>query len=248
MDKRIIILIVVFVAFAAGFFVYRKMYYKHDGIRYEVRPRGIIKVADSIAYQDLTPGATRWKWDFGDGEYSSDQFGSHAYLEPGQFNVRLTVYGPFGVLQDSRAVVNVIPGELIADASEPQIVGPQDPKAGQQARYASSINAASYEWTVEGDPALAARRQSGSSAEYSFGRPGRRTLVLTMHNPDHVVRKDISVVADAAPQPAAVQQPRPAPVTRPAPMRQPPSQPKQSPPKKGNGLPDLGEGVEYEKK
>src|SRR4051812_5066788 len=105
MDKRIIFLIIIFWVCSLGFFLYRKLYYKPEGISYNIRPReGMIRTGDSILFQDQTKGANRWKWDFGDGEFSGEQSGQHLYLVPGQFKVRLTVYGSFGSMQDEKTV------------------------------------------------------------------------------------------------------------------------------------------------
>ena len=46
--KRLIILIAAFCTVSLGFFLYRKVYYKHEGIRYEIRPRDVIKAGDSF--------------------------------------------------------------------------------------------------------------------------------------------------------------------------------------------------------
>jgi hypothetical protein len=74
--------------------------------------------------------------------------------------------------------------------------------------------------------------------------------VLTLHNPDHIVRKKVAVLAAAGTtQPMAAPPARaaqPAARTMPLPPRQEPKQPRQ--PKKDNGLEDLGEGVQYGEK
>ncbi|MCU0463564.1 MAG: PKD domain-containing protein [Anaerolineae bacterium] len=45
----------------------------------------------SVAFQDLSTGATEWLWDFGDGNTSADQNPTHVYAAANEYNVTLTV-------------------------------------------------------------------------------------------------------------------------------------------------------------
>lgn len=229
MDKRIIILIIIFFVASLSFFLYRKLYYRHEGISYKIRPRGVIHVNDSIHYEDLTPGATRWKWDFGDGEYSADQSGIHSFLQPGRFKVALTTYGPFGVLKDSQSTVDVISSNIATqiNTTEPAISGPAELRAGQSAEYKTSLAAESYEWKADGDNLHA---QRGSTATYSFNKPGIHSILLTLHNPDSIMRKNVNVIANAAPV-----------------LPLPPRRPTPRPTRKDDNLPDLSKPVPYHK-
>lgn len=50
-----------------------------------------------VAFKDLSVGrVTSWKWDFGDGQSSTDQHPFHAYAKPGNYVVILDVEGPGG--------------------------------------------------------------------------------------------------------------------------------------------------------
>lgn len=244
MDKRLIILISAFCAIALGFFVYRKMYYKHDGIRYTIRPRGVISAGDSIVFQDQTDAASRWKWDFGDGEYSAANSGTHTYMAPGMYVVRHIVYGSFGVLKNEKPDTVLVRngGAMPVAAATPSIVGPSDMQVGASAKFQSDMAAASYEWHVEGDPRMSGKTEKTADATYSFASAGVRTIVLKTTNPTHEARKSVTVLAAAAPVATPVPQPKPA-------QAMPMPKPKPAPVKKphGNGLPDLDNGVEYEK-
>lgn len=51
----------------------------------------------AVAFNDLSEGKiTSWKWNFGDGETSTEQHPVHLYKEPGQYVVFLEVEGPEG--------------------------------------------------------------------------------------------------------------------------------------------------------
>ena len=245
MDKRLIILIAAFCTVSLGFFLYRKIYYKHEGIRYTIRPREVIKAGDSVVFQDETDGANRWKWDFGDGEYSAKAAGTHSYMAPGKYNIKLTVYGPFGVIKDTKNMVNVVAGNIIPVASSTitTILGPTEIEVGKPATFESDLGAQAYEWKVEGDPRMNGRTDKGDDVTYAFATAGVRTIVLKTTKPDNEARKRVTVVAAAVAAPT-----RPAPMQMPAQPRPATPRPKPATRPSGSGLPDLDNGVEYNRK
>ena len=56
-----------------------------------------------VAFRDRCYGdITSWRWDFGDGESSTEQNPTHHYEEPGEFIVTLYVEGPEGKAQRAK--------------------------------------------------------------------------------------------------------------------------------------------------
>ena len=56
-----------------------------------------------VAFTDETQGeVTRWHWDFGDGETSTDRHPTHTYQKPGEYIVILTAEGPRGKSRRSK--------------------------------------------------------------------------------------------------------------------------------------------------
>jgi uncharacterized membrane protein len=56
-----------------------------------------------VAFKDLSVGKiTSWKWDFGDGETSTEQNPIHQYKQPGNLVVVLEVEGPDGKSRRSK--------------------------------------------------------------------------------------------------------------------------------------------------
>ncbi|MFV1968165.1 MAG: PKD domain-containing protein [Pirellulaceae bacterium] len=50
-----------------------------------------------VAFRDRSYGnITSWRWDFGDGESSTERHPIHRYAKPGEFIVTLYVEGPEG--------------------------------------------------------------------------------------------------------------------------------------------------------
>jgi len=245
MDKRIILLIAIAWLGSLSFFVFHKFYAKAPGIQFEIRPNTdntILHTGDSIAFQDNTVGANRWKWDFGDGEYSSDKSGTHTYMNAGTFTLNLTAYGSYGSLKSTKTV-KVIQGNPVLSPTAMAILGPSEGNVKDQLSFSASTNAASYEWSVQGDATQ--KVVKAQTATYSFAKPGAITLVLKTKGPDATVSKSIlvnGIVPAAAPAPvAAPVRHTSAPAPKPKPAEHKASKPK------SNGLPDLGDGVEYHK-
>ena len=56
-----------------------------------------------VAFRDDSAGKiTGWKWDFGDGQSSTEQYPIHRYAQPGKFTVTLDVTGPGGTSKLSK--------------------------------------------------------------------------------------------------------------------------------------------------
>ena len=50
----------------------------------------------TVNFQDISPDAVDWQWDFGDGNTSTQQNPSHQYTAEGQYNVTLTITSRLG--------------------------------------------------------------------------------------------------------------------------------------------------------
>lgn len=77
-------------------------------LRKPVEAQWSFKVIDmgrrAVAFQDLSYGrVTSWRWDFGDGQSSTERHPIHQYQKPGEYVVSLEVAGPDG--KDRRAKV-----------------------------------------------------------------------------------------------------------------------------------------------
>jgi len=255
MDKRIILSMVVLLMGSVAIAAYRKFFYQHEGIHAIITPRdAVLHIADSISFKDMTEDADRRIWDFGDGEFSTSQSGSHTYLTPGKFRVRLLSYGSFGTLVDSSTEVVVLPDESTGQAlAASGITGPEMVPVGEPIKYAAPITAESYEWRVEGDARLASNKQQGSVATYQFTAPGKKTVIVATRNPDKNFRKEILVQAASLPP---AEPPVPIVSAAPAASRPPAEKPRSNQPARpartpqsgrSNGeskpLPDLGDGV-----
>jgi hypothetical protein len=77
------------------------------GLAPKLDARWTFKIVDMgrrlVAFQDESVGkVTAWKWDFGDGEISTEQHPLHTYAKGGQYIVVLNVDGPDGTSRRSK--------------------------------------------------------------------------------------------------------------------------------------------------
>lgn len=121
MDKRIIWFAVI-ILLVVGVIVYFKTCRTKPPVPAGIKEQLIFTIdkseikakVDSIYYEDKTPGATAWYWDFGDSSSSIQQKGYHVYYEPGDFTIKLTING---ITDESKYVIvsgdKIIKGRVI---------------------------------------------------------------------------------------------------------------------------------------
>ncbi|CAN5376156.1 hypothetical protein BH23BAC1_BH23BAC1_12670 [soil metagenome] len=86
----------------ASFLCVFKLMPLHGTLKEEIKADWTFKIIDMdrrmVSFQDQSWGdITKWKWDFGDGTFSEEQFPIYQYKEPGvHYNVTLEVTGPAG--------------------------------------------------------------------------------------------------------------------------------------------------------
>lgn len=78
-------------------------------------PAEVCKGSDGL-FKDISTGSgstiISWKWDFGDGSFSSQQNPTHAYAAAGSFNIKLVIQNALGCWSDTVTVpilVNALP-------------------------------------------------------------------------------------------------------------------------------------------
>lgn len=64
--------------------------------------------ANTLNFTDLSTGATSWYWDFGDGNFSTQQNPVHSYLNPGNYTISLSINGQCSSTQTFDLIVSNI--------------------------------------------------------------------------------------------------------------------------------------------
>jgi len=67
----------------------------------------------TVNFTDMSPAATSWDWDFGDGGSSPDQNPLHEYTDPGLYDVSLAVVDPNGSYSDNKKRYIYLPADTL---------------------------------------------------------------------------------------------------------------------------------------
>lgn len=200
MDKRIIWFAVI-VLLVVGVIIYFKTCRSKPPVDPEKKgqlefaiDKSQINKKDSIYYEDKTPGATAWYWDFGDSSSSIQQKGYHVYYEAGDFTIKLTING----ITDSSKYVIVsgplpIPGRVMLKGPTSVMVGQsatfEDVTPGVQ--HTDWLNMATYE-----------RKKDFKTYTTTFTHAGEFTISATNNVSDK--EGTIKVIVKNPPTPSEV--------------------------------------------
>lgn len=126
------------------------------------------------SFNGLSPGATSWNWDFGDGSTNNTQQNpTHTYANAGTYNVKLCVNGTTNCVTHQ---VTVNPKPPV-----PVITGPSSSCGAQTATYSvPATPGVSYSWNVSngvinGPP-------TGNSVSVTWNPGGGGTISVTVTN------------------------------------------------------------------
>ena len=133
-----------------------------------------IELGMPIHFADSTRNASRWYWEFGNGDSSSEQRGTYIFPETGRYQIRLTVDGSL----EKRFIVNVRPPRDRADVVSDeliQIIAPDVAFQGEFITFRGVGTSREWRWSFgeTGDVDATER-----TTIYRFERPGRFTVQL----------------------------------------------------------------------
>lgn len=136
----------------------------------------------TVSFQDLSPDARTWQWNFGDGGTASTQNPSHAYAATGQYDVTLTI-------TDSKGCQNTITKTNFVEIIEPVAIIQNVPTGGC-APFTYTFTSASlqidgivdYKWDFgDGTPTVSG---PGSTATHTYLTTNNYTVTLTVTTTD----------------------------------------------------------------
>lgn len=131
-------------------------------------------VSQTITFDNVSGGEPplSFTWDFGDGTTSADRFPNHAYAQPGEYNVALTVTNTHGVATISNPVIVGVPpvADMIIDADGTTGVAINGIAFGDDTVTA-------YEWQM-GD----GQRVVGSEIAHTYAQAGNYYVVMNAIN------------------------------------------------------------------
>jgi PKD repeat protein len=102
----------------------------HPQAHFEISPQNAVLPDDAIRFRNYSTNATRFKWDFGDGNTSDFFEPDHSYSKFSNFNVKLTAWSEWGC-SDSLTVLNAFSGsEFFLEFPNAFIPNQQGPSGG----------------------------------------------------------------------------------------------------------------------
>ena len=151
---------------------------------------------NTVAFTNISAGATGYAWNFGDGNTSNDTNPTHSYAANGTYSVTLTASNECGTATDTETVtifVESVPAAgFTADATEgcaPFTV---------TFNNTSSSNADGFAWTFEGgNPATS----TDANPTVTFANAGTYNVTLTASNEagENTVTQEDFIMVNAAP-------------------------------------------------
>lgn len=141
-----------------------------------------------IRFQDLTPGARSWKWDFGDSTSSvTDRKTMHTFDFPGTYWVSLEVNGKC-LVQKKVVIEPDIP--VVDSGNYPRFDAPLTARVGEAVRFSDQTpGAVSWQWSFGESKQV---DDTTRAPEYVYTAPGTKTITLVV-NGGKTVRKRITV-------------------------------------------------------
>ena len=153
-------------------------------------------LGSNVSFVDLSnPTPISWEWDFGDGSTSTDQFPTHLYTTPGDYEVSLTATYSASCSGTETKAAFITVGEIpVADFSADTTAGCENPFPVNFTNASVGAGPLTYQWTF-GD----GNTSTAQDPINSYLNPGSYTVSLTTTNSDGcsntVTEPDYIVVA-----------------------------------------------------
>ena len=189
---RMVVLVFVSLIAVSSIIVGFKLYYHEPcpNVTFEVQKYNL-RADEVIHFTNLTNGAYRYEWDFGDStELVYAEHPMHIYSKPGEYMVKLKVNGQ---CFDYKTIVvkNSIP--VVDETLIPSFAAPAKVKVGEKVRFnALTDGATSWEWRFGETGKVDSRTKNPT---YSFKQPGRVKVSLIVNgNMKYIAEKTVKVL------------------------------------------------------
>lgn len=190
--KNIIIGIIATLLIAAlvVLWLQKKVMHSSDDIIGVVYPASI-KTGDTLNFNDKTEFAKQKKWDFGDGNTSTQSKGFHFYNKPGYYNVTLIIDNKytksFPILVSSRDVVSV--KDTLSSIT--RIEAPTQAMMFENVHFMAVSDATQFTWKFGETGRIDAKSKI---VDYEFQKPGNYVVTLYTNNSDEPIYHNIKII------------------------------------------------------
>jgi hypothetical protein len=185
-NHKFLIVIFAIVAILVIIFSVRSCIYSKE-VQATVSPLNIEQGAP-IHFSDSTRGASRWYWEFGNGDSSSEQRGTYIFPETGRYQIRLTVDGSM----EQRFIVTVRPSLKDTEVDELiRISAPSVAFQGEFITFRGVGNSREWRWAFGETGDVDAIEKT---AIYHYGNPGIYTVELRTEETMYPIRHEIEIL------------------------------------------------------
>ncbi|RYZ22345.1 MAG: PKD domain-containing protein [Chitinophagaceae bacterium] len=180
MDKRFLIVVAAVLVVVAGIFTYKMVGKKGKDQIGQVNftlSHESASVNNEIEFEDKTPGATKWEWDFGDGEGPSfEQKARHSYTKEGVYTITLKVNGK---ATSTRTITITNPHTNLEAPAAAQISGPRTAYVGEKVTMSiPAANPKDIGWKF-GENGVRLDVEGAATASYTYQSSGKYDVIAT---------------------------------------------------------------------
>jgi hypothetical protein len=159
-------------------------------LKWKITPENIA-AGDVVYFKDETPGATSWKWDFGDSSRVNNlSNATHIFKKEGIYTVTLKVNGE--CVEVKQLKVNVAKPSDIA----PVIQGPSTGDVGRPVKFkVIYANIQNCEWAFEQPDHIDSEDPETS---FTFKSPGKKNIIVFINNRSNKATYEMEILAPAS--------------------------------------------------
>lgn len=168
--NRVYLYVLLAVLVLAVFFLLMKLFFSNRTLNAHLLKDEIF-LNDNLVYNDNTPGADKWTWEFGDGSLSTSQGGVYRFKKSGTYAVRLTVDDK--LQQQFVVVVKDTVAAPVMDSI--RVTGPTSGTTREQLRLEAEGDAQNFEWSFGETGRVDVK---GRTAFYTYNTPGKYRVAL----------------------------------------------------------------------
>ncbi len=196
MDKKVTFTFIVVALLACILLLERRISNKHDKLTVPalVITPDTLYAGQGISFADTAMAATKYEWDFGDQSgSSSDQSGTHQYINEGRYTVRLKYNMNDSIVYDKTIVVLSKPVNI--DTAQFDIAGPVQGYEKQPLTFKAIVSdkaATLFEWRFGETGAIDSHEKNPT---YTFSKPDVYEISLRVNNSSRFVKRNVTIVA-----------------------------------------------------
>ncbi|MCD7931103.1 MAG: PKD domain-containing protein [Tannerellaceae bacterium] len=186
LNAKTLIIIAIFIICIAAFSALHRSCAPARTINAYISPIDV-ELGESVRFADSTRYASKWLWEFGNGDFTELQSGEYFFTATGKYQVRLTVNNTM----EKRFLINVKAASQANDNPLVRITAPSVAMQEELVVFKGVGNDTEWRWEF-GETGMVDAREK--TALYSYRNPGVYDVMLTTENTRYPVIHQIEVL------------------------------------------------------